>query len=221
MSVVSTPAEQRVVLHNVSWETYERILADQMSSRSPRFTFDRGELEIMSPSPEHERYIWRIGDLIGVLAEALDLEGEGLGSTTFRRGEIERGFEPDCCFYFENAERVRGKDRLDMRVDPPPDLVVEIDVTSPSRGRFPIFAEFGVPEVWRLRGGRLSMFRLAASSYQEVSESKVLPGVSATALSQLLAEGATFGRTAWLKLVRAWAHERFGKTARTDDGLDK
>ncbi len=205
-AVLSLP-EQRVVLRNVSWETYERLLSKSKhsDSRSPRFTFDRGELEIVSPSAEHERYNLRIADLVQILADEMDLEVEGLGSTTFKRQELERGFEPDSCFYAQNAERVRGKDRIDLAEDPPPDLVVEVDITSASIGKLPVVAEFGVPEVWRFGGEHLSMLRLRGVRSQEVDTSEVFPGVSARAISQLLAQGKSLGGTGWLRLARAWA----------------
>jgi len=210
---VLTLPEQRVVLHNVSWETYERILAEHNDCRSPRFTFDHGELEIVTLSAEHERPSERIADLAKALADAMDLEVEALGSTTFKRQELERGFEPDSCFYVQNFERVRGKDRIDLAVDPPPDLVVEVDITSPSISKLPILAEFGVPEVWRFDGERLSMLRLVQGSYKEVDMSEVFPGVSAQAISQLLEGGKSLGETGWLRLVRAWAHERYGRSS--------
>jgi Uma2 family endonuclease len=213
MGTVLSPPEQRVVLHNVSWETYEHILAEHSDCSSPRFTFDHGELEIVTLSPEHERYNRRIADLIGVLADEMDVEAEDLGSTTFKRQELERGFEPDSCFYVENIERVHGKDRIDLAVDPPPDLVVEVDITSPSISKLPIFAEFGVPEVWRFDGERLSILRLRRGNYQPADASEVFPGVSAAAIEQLLAQGKTLGRTGWLRLARRWAHERYGKSS--------
>ena len=212
MSAVLTPAEQRVVLHNVSWQTYERILADHVSSSAPHFTFDHGELEIVSPSAEHERYVRRLDNLIQIVADEMDLEAEGLGSTTFRREELERGFEPDCCYYVANERRVRGKNELDLTVDPPPDLVIEVDITSPSIGKLPIFAEFGVPEVWRFRSERLAILGLSPSGeYVEVPERRVFPGLTSGEVSELMARGKDLGGTAWRRLVRAWAHELFGK----------
>jgi Uma2 family endonuclease len=213
MGTVLTLPEQRVVLHNVSWETYERLLAEHIDCRSPRFTFDHGELEIVTLSAEHERPSERIADLAKVLADAMDLELDALGSTTFKRQELERGFEPDSCFYVQNFERVRGKDRIDLAVDPPPDLVIEVDITSPSISKLPMFAEFGIPEVWRFDGERLSMLRLRRGRYEEAGTSEVFPGVSAQAISQLLAQGKSLGGTAWLRLARAWAHERYGKSS--------
>jgi Uma2 family endonuclease len=212
MRTVLTLPEQRVVLHNVSWQTYERLLAEHNECRSPRFTFDHGELEIVTLSAEHERYDLRIVTLVQIIADEMNLEVEGLGSNTFKRQELERGFEPDSCFYVQNFERVKGKDRIDLAVDPPPDLVVEVDITSPSISKLPMFAEFGVPEVWRFDGERLSMLRLRDGSYEEVAASEVFPGVSAQVVSQLLERGKPLGGTSWLRLARAWAHEHFGKS---------
>jgi Uma2 family endonuclease len=213
MPGVLSPPEHRVVLHHVSWETYGRILAEHSDCSSPRFTFDHGELEIVTLSAEHERYSLRIADLVGILADEMDMEVEGLGSTTFKRQEFERGFEPDSCYYVRNIERVCGKNRIDLAVDPPLDLVVEVDITSPSISKLPLFAEFGVPEVWGFDGEHLSMLHLKRATYQEVDRSEVFPGVPAAAIKQLLAQGRTLGRTGWLRLARAWARTHCGKSS--------
>jgi len=133
--------------------------------------------------------------LIGVLAHQMDLEVEDLNSTTFRCRELDRGFEPGCCFYVENAERVPVKDRIDLGVDPPPDLVIEIDIGGSSISKLSMFAEFGVPEVWRFDGSRLSILQLSRDSYQEVDTSGVFPGVSANAISKLIAQATPSGGT--------------------------
>jgi Uma2 family endonuclease len=210
MTSVISPAEQRVVLHNVSWETYERILSQQINSSAPRLTFDNGQLEIMTLSPEHERYSLRIRDLVALLSDEMDLRIEDLGSTTFHREDYARGFEPDSCFYIGNLDRVRDKDRLDMRVDPPPDLVVEVDVTSPSIPKLPIFAEFGVREVWRFKNERLTVLLLTGGRYHEAVESEVFAGLRADS-SQLRAKSKALDRIAWLRLARKWARQQCGK----------
>src|SRR5947209_15786668 len=99
---IAPPLEQMVVLRSVSWDTYERLLADHRDSSAPRFTYDRGALEIMSPLPEHEKYNRAIAALVEVVAEARGLDFENLGSTTFRRDDLQRGFEPDSCFYIQH-----------------------------------------------------------------------------------------------------------------------
>ena len=123
METIKSPAEQKVLLSNVSWETYERLLKDHLDSSAPRFTYDRGMLEILSPSSEHEKLNRHIAQLVLAVTEEMGIEAEDFGSTTFRREDLERGFEPDSCFYIQNEEQVRGKDRIDLTVDPPPDLV--------------------------------------------------------------------------------------------------
>jgi Uma2 family endonuclease len=205
METVKTPAEQRVVLHNIGWNTYERLLADHENYSAPRFTYDRGELEIMSPSPEHEAYNRSIALLVEFLAAELGIDVYNLGSTTFRREDLERGFEPDSCFYIENEERVRGKARIDLAVDPPPDLVIEIDITSPSFSKLPIYAQIGVPEVWRYDGERLKILVLEGSEYAETAESTVVPPVTSNVLSNFMEKSTTTKRTVWLEAVREWA----------------
>jgi Uma2 family endonuclease len=208
METVNSPAEQRVVLHNIGWDTYERLLADHENNSAPRFTYDRGELEIMSPSPEHEKFNRRIAQLVLAVAEELGIEAEDLGSTTFRREDLERGFEPDSCFYIQNEELVRGKDRIDPAVDPPPDLVIEIDITNPSFSKLPIYAQMGVPEVWRYDGERMTILTLEASDYAEITESIVLPPVTSGVLTDFVEKSNTTTRTVLLKRVREWVRKR-------------
>lgn len=210
VETLKSPPEQRVLLRNVSWETYERLLADHSDRSVPHFTYDRGVLEIVSPLPEHEKINRTISLLVDVLAEEMDLDVENFGSTTFKREDLERGFEPDTCFYVQNEERVRGKTRLDLGVDPPPDLVVEIDITSPSLNRFSIYAQVGVPEVWRYDGRRLAVFELEGEGYAEVARSIALPPLTAADLSRFVEESKTLKRRAWMRKVREWAREHAG-----------
>ena len=207
METIKRPAEQKVILHNVRWETYERLLAEQESSSAPRFTYDRGELEIISPSPEHERVNRRLAQLVLALTEEMGIEAEDLGSTTFRREDLERGFEPDSCFYIEN-EALIGKDRVDLSVAPPPDLIIEIDITSPSISKLPIYAQMGVPEVWRHDGERLAMWKLGGSGYTEITESHALPSLTSAVVSDFAEKSKTTKRTTWLMAVREWARNR-------------
>jgi Uma2 family endonuclease len=213
METVNSPAEQRMVLHNIGWNTYERLLADHENNSAPRFTYDRGELEIMSPSPEHEKFNRRIAQLVLAVAEELNIEAEDLGSTTFRREDLERGFEPDSCFYVQNEEQVRGKDRIDLAVDPPPDLVIEIDITSASFSKLPIYAQIGVPEVWRYDGERMTILVLEHSDYAETTESIVLPPVTSIVLTDLVEKSKTTRRTVWLKRVRQWSRKNTGSSS--------
>ena len=119
MELVKSPTEQRVLLRNVSWETYERLVAEREERPVPRFFYDRGVLEIASPSKGHESVSRVVALLVEELAVELDVDVESAGSTTFKRENITRGFEPDECFYFQNIERVRGEEDIDLDAGAP------------------------------------------------------------------------------------------------------
>jgi Uma2 family endonuclease len=145
-----------MVLHDVSWDLYKQLLRE-VGNRPIRMTFDNGSLEIMSPLPRHEKWGNRIGRMIEIISLELNLPIEPLGSTTFKRKKLGKGLEPDECYYIQNAAAVRGKDRFNLAVDPPPDLAVEVDITSRSIKREPIYRALGVPELWRFRANRLAV----------------------------------------------------------------
>ncbi len=203
-TMVSAP-EARVVLHDVSWSLYEQILAEHDEKSSPRFTYDRGELEIFVLSYEHEGLNRLINDLVAVLGLEWNVEYCNAGSTTFKREDLERGFEPDSCFYVQRAAQIAGKKRLDLTIDPPPDLVVEIDVTHSSLDKLALFAAVGVPEVWRYDGQRLRVLGLAGERYVELERSRALPLLRSAHLVELLEASQQMPRTAWLRRVRTWA----------------
>ena len=207
MGYVITLPNERLVLENVSWETYEHLLADHLDASAPRFTYDRGRLEIMSPSSEHEEYRQTLTLLVELLAERLSIDIRNLGSTTFKRTLLERGFEADVCFYVQSAERMQGKSPIDPAVDPAPDLVIEVEVTNPLLKKLPIYAEFQVPEIWRYNGDKLVILVLSGAEYGESSNSLAFPKVSSIELSRLLRQSATLKRTEWLRQLRQWLRE--------------
>jgi Uma2 family endonuclease len=205
MPTVLSPPEARVILHNISWSLYEQLLAEHEEKSSPRFVYDRGELEITVPSYEHEELNRLIDNCIAILAMEWNIEDCNAGSTTFKREDLERGFEPDSCFYVQHAAQITGKKRLDLTVDPPPDLVLEVDVTHPSLDKLSIFVVVGVPEVWRYDGERVRMLALAGDSYVEREQSLAFPALRSAHLAELLTASQQMPRTAWLRHVRAWA----------------
>jgi len=205
MAVAQSVQEQRIILYNIGWDTYEGLLRDHANTSAPRFTYDRGTLEIMSPLPEHERFNRAIQLLVPIVVEEMGAEVYSLGSTTFNREDLLRGFEPDSCFYLQNATRMRGKTRVDLHIDPAPDLVVEIDITHPSLDKLPIYARIGVPEVWRYDGARLEILALEGDKYTARPSSRALPTVTADALTTLLPHSMGVGDIAWMRSVRAWA----------------
>lgn len=207
MGTVVTSPEQRIVLRQVSWDTYEHILSDHLDSSTPRFTYDRGVLEIMSPSSEHEETNRTISLLVEVLAEEMNIDIRNLGSTTFKRKDLKCGFEPDSCFYIQNVELIRGKSKIDLKNDPPPDLVIEIDITSFSIEKLPIYAKIGVPEVWRYDGNRLFILTLEGRHYVEQDESVALAPLSGETLSRLIEESKSLRRIEWLRIARRQARK--------------
>lgn len=209
MATTAAQQEQRIVLKNVSWQLYEHLLEMQRDHSTPRFTYNQGVLEIVSPSAKHEQLKDLIVLIVNALAEAREMDVVGLGSTTFSRQDLDRGFEPDACFYLTNIGRVKGKEEIDLSSDPPPDIVVEIDVTSPSIKKMPIFAALGVMEVWHYEDAseRWRIFRLAGGGYTEQAESGWFPKFTAATLAQFVSDNERQPRPAWLRSVRAWATE--------------
>jgi Uma2 family endonuclease len=201
MPTVVSPPEQRVLLRNVSWETYERLLAENLDHSSPRFTYHRGVLEIMSPSAEHEWYNQLVSHLVKLLARELRSDILSLGSTTFKREEAEKGFEPDSSYYVTHVKQMRGKKRIDLAIDPPPDLLVEVVVTHPSLSKFPICAAFGVPEIWSYDGNRLRIYRLSGSDYTDMPSSGIFSELEAKQLTDFLELGKALDSLAWPEKV--------------------
>lgn len=128
--VPSTATSQRVILHGVSWETYQRLLTDLQDSHAAHFAYDQGRLEIMVLSAEHEEDKAVLTLLVNVIAEELGIDVRSFGSATFQREDLDRGFEPDACFYIAHEAQVAGKKKLDLAIDPPPDLIIEINITN-------------------------------------------------------------------------------------------
>jgi Uma2 family endonuclease len=201
-TLTSADSEQRVVLHNISWELYESLLAAHTDRSVPRFTFDQGCLEIVSLSPAHERLSGAIDLLVTIAAEEKRVNLMGVGSTSFRRQDLDRGFEPDGCFYGKNLHRVQGKDEIDLRVDPPPDLAIEIDFTSPSISKLPIMAAIGVPELWLYHNNEWRIFTLQRGNYTEQAESLILPGITAELITVLIEVRRTMEPLDWMRRVR-------------------
>ncbi len=213
MSVVLTEPktqvliEKNIVLSGVSWETYELLMKEHESRSAPRFTYNQGCLEIYMPSLKHEETSEFLGDFVKTIAEERDMELRSIHSTTFKKGELEKGVEPDGCFYLQSYEKVFGMEEFDPKQFPP-DLVIEVDIFSPSINRFPIYAAFRVPEIWRYKDDEVKIFLFDGEDYFETTESVALPQVTGEILTEFLAESETLKRSAWLKSVRQWAREK-------------
>ncbi|MBD2678530.1 MULTISPECIES: Uma2 family endonuclease [Nostoc] len=210
MLVQSTPAEQRTVLYNISWETFEALLQETGEDRGSRFAYDCGTLEIMTPLFEHENPKSNFGNFIIALAEELDIEVRSAGSTTLKRRIAKKGIEPDTCYYIQNEAAIRGKEKLNLETDPPPDLAIEIDITSSSVNKFDIYAALGVNELWRYNGQDLKFYQLVEGQYVECESSIAFPIVSVSEISRFIAQSKTSGEIALLKSFRTWVQKRIG-----------
>jgi len=201
----TAPAEQWVLLTAVSWDTYERLLADHADRGTPRFTYDRGELAIVSPGLKHERATGTLALLVELVAGAHSIPVLNAGSMTYKRGTLQQGFESDASFYVRNEPAVRNQDEIDAEVDPPPDLVIEVDVSHPSLDKLPLFARMGVPEVWRFIGDRLVIFVRDGDAYRESAQSHALPPLTSDIVTRFMAESRSLSRPDWIRTVTAWA----------------
>jgi Uma2 family endonuclease len=200
---------QRFRLDGVSWRAYEKLLRAFEDERHLRITYDQGSLEIMTLSPCHERPKHLLGQLVVMLALELDLNIAGYGSMTMKRRLEKRGLESDECYWIQHEAKVRNLQKFDLRRDPAPDLVLEIDVTHSSLNRLSIYAVLGVPEVWRWDEETLEVQVLNKEGRYEIrEESLAFPSFRPGELVRFLKMGATSGETQMLRAFRDWIRER-------------
>lgn len=211
MATAVSSLSQCFVLRNVSWATYDSLTEDLADCRSPRLTYDGGMLEMMTPSTDHERVNRRLHSLVETILRAWKLKADNVGSNTFKRKDLEKGFEPDTCFYIQNVASVLGKERIDLRSDPPPDLVIEVEVTNAVINKLALYAAVGVPEVWRWDGSSVHFLVLQKGEYAVSTESRVIQGLRSDIVSQFIRDSRTQELTEWLDAVERWArHNRRG-----------
>ena len=194
---------QKVVLENVTWQTYRSLLADLGNHRASRLTYDEGTLEIKMPSKLHEIINRLLALIITVLVEELKLSLKSYGSTTLDREDLQKGIEPDSCFYIQNANRLQGLDP-EIPDDLPPDLAVEVDITSSSTRRMGIYQQLQVPEVWRYTQQGITISRWSDQGYLTCEFSLAFPMISAAALAEFLQQRQTTDDIGVVRYVRAW-----------------
>jgi Uma2 family endonuclease len=196
---------ERLRLRDIDWAEFEAILADLGDQRQSRVAYHQGILEVMSPSPEHESAKDSISDVVKILLIEWDITACALGSTTFTKRSMASGIEPDQCFYINNSVTVQGRDRLNLDDrDMPPDLAIEIDVTS--RTHLDIYTTLGVKEVWRFRKTKLEINQLRNGVYVVAPESQFFPGIDLAAqISQFIQQARTESWNKAYKAFRDWA----------------
>jgi Uma2 family endonuclease len=204
MDTLQIPITDYAYLEGVSWDEYETLL-EQAGERPIRFTYDNGRLEIMTMSHEHEWDKRIIGRLIELMAIVLNIPFHSGGSNTMKRKLKKKGLEPDECYWFHNEKQMRGKKRLDLKVDPPPELALEIDVTRSVIKRMRIYAALRVGEVWRLKRERLMAYLLQPDgSYLESERSGVFPFLRMAELQPFLDRAATTDEATLAREFMAW-----------------
>jgi Uma2 family endonuclease len=203
-----TAADESVVLPHVSWETYERLLADDEERRVPRMTYDQGVLEVVTPSMPHAEDADTIAAIVRIVTAQLGIPIRSAAATTFHRKDLERGFEADASFYVQSEERMRGKREVDLAVDPPPDLVLEMEISRSALDKLRLFTSMGISEVWRCDGERVKIFVREGDHYRESATSRALPLLSGEVLTRFMQESQSLPRTAGRRTVRVWAREQ-------------
>jgi Uma2 family endonuclease len=194
------PPGGRLILSDVDWEDYKALLYRLGDESHLRVSYSDGRLEVMSPNTPHEKYKNLINRLVVAISDELDIDVISFGSFTMKIDRLRKGAEADDCFYIEHASLMIGRDHLELGVDPPPDLVVEIDHSSDSRKKFGIYASFGVPEIWQYDGQRLSVLQLIDDSYVLSELSLCFPFLSADKLTDLLSGVSSGTRQSWRAL---------------------
>jgi Uma2 family endonuclease len=203
-AIAHLPAGGTLILGDVPWVEYEQLLADLGDGYAARVSYDQGRLEITAPSAKHEKYKELILRLADTAADELGCDLESFGSTTFKQEQIAKGAEPDTCFYVQHAASVTAKDRIDLSTDPPPDVVVEIDVAHDSRSKLAIYASLRVPELWVHDERRLRIHHLTEQGYVEAPASLAFPPLNGGVLSRFLEQTKTKPQSAVLRSFREW-----------------
>ena len=197
---------QQILLDRVSWEQFESILTELGDRRAARVSYSNGLLEIMVPLPEHEKAKEIIGDIVKLLLTERGIDYDALGSTTLKSERMTQGVEPDACFYIQNQRFAIGKNRLDLSVDPPPDLAIEIDLTS--RTQLDNYRSLGVPELWRYDKQGLQVYLLQAGEYVESAVSPTFPDLPIVELvNNCIRQSRSIGSSQAIKELRNWLKE--------------
>ena len=194
---------QQMLLKDITWQQLDNILEELGDSRAARLSYSNGWLEIMVPLPEHEKDKEIVGDLVKILLEELEIDFESLGSTTFKNERMKQAVEPDACFYIQNQAAVIGKNRIDLTVDPPPDLAIEIDITN--RTQFDNYQIFGVPELWRYTQRGLQINLLKQGKYFESNFSPNFQNIPIIELvNEYVKQSLTVGRSQAIRGFKNW-----------------
>ena len=203
-SIDHLPIGGTMIVPDVTWDNYQQLVTELDHQNGVRLTFDKGSLEVISPLPIHEKYkdfLLRLMDRLSIL---IGIDFESLGSTTFNQEWLKNGVEPDTCFYIQNAAKIIGKNRIDLAIDPPPDIAVEVDISHRSTTKLKIYEELKVPEIWLYDEQQLQILWLGDDGYFDSPTSKSFPFLTSEALTGFLEQSKTEGQGAALRAFSVW-----------------
>jgi Uma2 family endonuclease len=204
---IQLEAGQRIVLDKIDWQEFEGILEDLGEHRHSHIAYYKGVLEFRMPLPKHERHKIIVGDLLKILLDELGLEWESLGSTTFKNRRMQAGIEPDDCFYIQNYQAVTGMNRIDLDVDPVPDLAIEVDLTSQTQ--VSTYAALGIAEIWKVKNGKLEINLLQDGKYISSTSSQIFPSIPVVdGISLFLERSGEMPMSALCREFRVWLRDR-------------
>ncbi len=210
--LTTVPAETRTLLENISWQTFKTMLAEMGSERKNRIAYDSGLLEIMAPLMPHENSNRNIESYVLVLCEEFGLEVKSTGSLTLTRDDLEKAGEPDSSYYIQNEPIIRDNENIDLNIDPPPDLVLEVEYSRPKIDKLSLYAELGIPEFWRYNGTVLRIYTLSGSKYIEVQNSPTFEPVPIKNIPRFIQESRKVGQLSALRAFRDWVRQQMNLT---------
>jgi len=218
LPTAAEPLEQHLVLSPVSWATYV-ALGDLLLDKRVRLNYSRGVLEIMTLSPRHENSKKLLARLVEALTEELDIDIASFGSMTCRSEVLDHGMEPDECYWIAHEAAVRGRQEIDLASDPPPDLMLEIELSRNLVARLPILAALKVPEVWCCRAGALRVLLLQPDGqYAAAERSLAFPFLPLAEFARFLAPGFADSETKLVRAFRAWVRQEAANWRRGQAG---
>ncbi|BAY75773.1 hypothetical protein NIES25_22200 [Nostoc linckia NIES-25] len=201
-------AETRDVLQNISWQTFKAMLADMGCERNKRLAYDNGIVEIMTPLMPHENSNRLIEGFVLVLCEEFGFEVKSAGSLTMTRDDLEQAAEPDSSYYIQNEVLVRNKENIDLNIDPPPDLVLEVEYSRSKINKLIVYAAMGVPEFWRYNGTVLRIYTLNNGQYFQSESSPTFAPVLVAEIPRFIQESKKIGQIATTRAFRSWVRQQ-------------
>lgn len=202
------PNPGNIVLENVPWQDLETIIFRRQKNTVTRLAYDNKKLELFTPSPEHQEYSELLEEFITILLEEHRLNYRCFGSTLWQREDLQISIEADSSFYIQNFPAIHQVLTISLPENPPPDLVLEVDLTRKSLSRRSIYSRLGVPEIWRCDEKKLQIYHLRSGQYERIPQSLIFPELPLESLPLIIKDNLKSGRAGvrnefqkWLRVV--------------------